>query len=329
MIRSLLCRLAAGAITLMVAASAQAQELREVSIGLGSGSLVAATARIANELGLFRERRLQPKFTVMDNANAAATALISRSVQAAVSGPAELIIANARGQKVVLAANAYSGLGGTLVLSKTAADRLGVSTTAPAAARFKALDGLVIAAPSPTATYRISFDGPAKAEGATIRFTFMAMTAMPAALESGAIQGFIASAPIWGGPVLKGAAVQWISGPKGELPPAFAPKSSANLQVLKDFADANPDVVRALASVYADLAKAVRERPAEVKAAIARLYPDLTAEALDLLFASESLAWSATPLSPDDIRHEIAFVKSTGAQLPEIDGIDPASLLHR
>ena len=62
--------------------------------------------------------------------------------------------------------------------------------------------------------------------------------------------------------------------------------------------------------------QAVRERPTEVKAAIAKIYPDLTRESLDLLFSSESLAWGATPLTPDDIRHEIAFVKSTGAQLP-------------
>ena len=121
-----------------------------------------------------------------------------------MAGPAELIIANGRGQKVIMVANAYSGLGGTLVLAKTAADKAGVASDAPVAARFKALDALVIAAPSPTATYKISFDGAAKAAGAAIRFTYMAMTAMPAALESGAIQGYIASAPVWGIPVLKG-----------------------------------------------------------------------------------------------------------------------------
>jgi ABC-type nitrate/sulfonate/bicarbonate transport system substrate-binding protein len=326
MIPSLLRRWCASAVLILAATAVAAQE-REVTIGLGSGSLVAATARIAAELGLFREQRLQPKFTVLDNANAATTALIARSVQVAVSGPAELIIANTRGQKVVAIASAYSGLGGTVVLSKAAADRAGLTANAPAAARLKALDGLIIATPSPTATYKIAIDGAAKSAGATIRFTHMAMTAMPAALESGAVQGFIASAPIWGVPVLKGAAVPWISGPKGELPPAFAPKSSASMQVLKDFADANPDVVRALVAVYADFARAVRERPAEVKAAISKVYPDLTGEALDLAFTSESLAWGARPLTPDDIRHEITFVKSTGAPLPDVDALDPASLL--
>ena len=55
--RSVLC--AAGA---LLASPARAQEIREVTIGLGSGSLVAATARVAAEIGLFRDHRLQPKF---------------------------------------------------------------------------------------------------------------------------------------------------------------------------------------------------------------------------------------------------------------------------
>ncbi len=326
---SLMRRFCAAAILVLSASAAVSQEPREVAIGLGSGSLVAGTARIAAELGLFKAHGLQPRFTVLDSANSATTALISRSVQAAVSGAAELIIANTRGQKVVMVASAYSGLGGTLVLSKVAADGLGVSPAASAAARFKALDGLIIAAPSPTATYKISIDGPARAQGAAVRFTYMAMTAMPAALESGAIHGYIASAPIWGVSVLKGSGVVWASGPRGEMPAEFAPKSSANLQVLREFAEANPDIVRKLASVYADFARSVRERPAEVKAAITKIYPDLSGEALDLAFASESLAWGAVPPTAEDIRHEIAFVKSTGAQLPGIDGLDPAALLFR
>lgn len=319
----------AAAIWLLISPGAIAQQLREVSIGLGSASLVTAPARLAAEIGLFAKHGLTPRFVVMDSASAATTALISRSVPVVVSGTAEVIVANARGQNVVMLSGSYMGLGGTLVISKAAAAKAGVAATAPMQQRLKALDGLVIAAPSPTATYKISIDGPAKAAGATIRFTYMAMTAMPAAMDSGAIQGFIASAPIWGQPVLSGSGVAWISGPKGELPSDFTPTTSSNVQTMRDFAEGNADLIRALSNVFADFAKALDERPAEVKAAIAKLYPDITGPALDLVFASESAAWRTRPLTAADVEHEIAFVKSTGAQLPDIDKLAPASLLLR
>lgn len=317
------------ALAVATAGAAEAQQPREITIGLGSGSLVAATARIANEIGLFAKNGLQPRFIVMESANAATTALISKSTPAVVSGPAELVIAQARGQKVVAIANAYGGLGATLVLAKSVADKLGVSPDAPVPQRFKALDGLVLAAASPTATYKIAFDGAAKAAGATVRFTYMAQGAMPAALESGAVQGYVASAPVWGVPVLKGLGVVWISGPKGELPREFSPVSTANMQVMRDYAEANPEIVRSLAAVYSDFAKAVDERPADVKAAITKLYPDLTPQTLELLYGTESRAWKAGPLTAEDIKQDIAFVKVGGAQLPDIDKIDPASMLFR
>ena len=60
---------------------------------------------------------------------------------------------------------------------------------------------------------------------------------------------------------------------------------------------------------------------------MAKLYPDLDAPTLDLLFASESLAWKAKPLTPEDMAHEIAFVKANGTAPPQVDSLNPASLL--
>ena len=155
----------------------------------------------------------------------------------------------------------------------------------------------------------------------------MAQPAMTAALESGAIQGYIAGAPFWAVPVVRGSGVLWISGPKGELPSEYTPASASGLQAMRDAAEANSDVMKRLAAVQADLARAIDERPADVKAAVARLYPDLDAKTLDLLFASESRAWKARPLTAKDMAHEVAFVKLNGVQLPQIDSIDPASML--
>jgi hypothetical protein len=64
-----------------------------------------------------------------------------------------------------------------------------------------------------------------------------------------------------------------------------------------------------------------------VKAAVAKLFPDLDGLTLDLLFASESPAWAAKPLTVNDMAHKIVFVKASGVPLTQIDSIDPASLL--
>jgi ABC-type nitrate/sulfonate/bicarbonate transport system substrate-binding protein len=312
---------------LATSGTACGQQAREVTLGVATGSMVASSARIAKEMGLFERHGLNAKLVILDSANAATTALISKSVEAAVSGPGELVVAQGRGQKVVAIANTYGGLGGSLVLAKSVADKLGVSPSAPISERLKALDGLLIASTTATSSYTVSFRGAAKAAGANIRSTYMAMSTMPAALESGAIQGYVASAPYWAAPVIKGSGVLWISGPKGELPAEFAPASSASLQVMRDVAEGNPDLIKRLAAVFADLVKAIDERPGDVKAAVAKLYPDLDPKTLDLLFASESRGWKAKPLMAKDMAHEIAFVKANGAPLPQIDSVDPALML--
>ena len=318
------CIVGAAVLAMVGAASGQT---REISMSLASTSFATAAPRIAKEMGLFAKQGLEPKFVIMDNANTATTALISKSVESALSGPGEVVVAQARGQKVVVIANTYGGLSGSLVLSKSMANKLGVSPSAPVNARLKALDGLLIASTSATGVYTVAFKGAAAAAGANVRFTYMAQPAMTAALESGAIQGYIAGAPFWAGPIVKGSGVLWISGPKGELPTEHVPVSSSNLQVMRAFAEANPVVAKRLADVINDLAKAINERPAEVKAALAKLYPTLDPSTLNLLFAAESLAWKVKPVTAKDMAREIAFMKSTGTPLPHIDSIDPASMV--
>jgi ABC-type nitrate/sulfonate/bicarbonate transport system substrate-binding protein len=317
-----------GAAIFATASTAFAQQNREVSMAIGSLSFASVVPRAAQEMGLYAKHGLDMKFVNTDNASSATTALIAKSVQFALSGPGEIVAAQARGLKVVVIGSAYSGLGGSLVLAKSVADKLGVSPTAPVAQRRKALDGLLIGAPSPTGAYTVAFKGAAASDGATLRFSYMAATATVSALDSGAVQGYIAGAPFWAVPVVKGTAVLWLSGPKGELPEANVPASTANVQVLRDYAEANPDTVKRVLAAHAEVAKAIDERPAEVKAAVAKLYPTIDATTLDLLFTAESVAWKGKQLTAKDIEREIAFMKTTGAPLEGIDKVDPASMVY-
>jgi len=308
--------------------SAISQELRKVSMSLAGQSMIAAVPRFAKELGLFEKRGLDVNFVTMDSANASATGLIAGSVQYAFSGPVELITAQARGRDVVTIANTYGGLGGSLVLSKIAADKLKVAANAPISERLKALNGLIIASPSATSAYTLSFKGAAASVGADIKFTYMAIPSMPSALESGAIQGYVASAPFWVQPLTNGKGVLWISGPKGELPAELRPRSTSVLLTLRETAKANPEITKSVAAVFSDFAEAIDKRPADVKAAVMKVFPNVDSRTLDILFETEAMAWKAKPLTATDISHEIAYVKAGGMTLPpQIDKVPPSAMV--
>ncbi len=323
-----------GAIAAAIAGCAMAgpglaQQPREISFGLASKSVIAASPRIAEELGLFAKYGLQPKISYIDTTSGTATALLSKSVEFSLTGVTEVIAAQARGQQLIIIAHSYNGLPGSLVLSKAAAEKLQLSPNAPIAERLKALDGLSIASTSAISNMTIAYKGAANAAGANPRFSYMTVAAMGAALESGAVQGMITTAPFWTIPVIKGSAVLWISPPKGEMDAQYMPSSGAVVAATREFADANPELVKKVGMVFDDLSKAVAERPAEVKAAIAKLYPELDKPTLDLFFSMESKALQAKPLTSKDMSHDIELMKASGMDVSGIDKVDPAAILFK
>lgn len=310
--------------------TASAQELKDVSIAIGSTGFATAPPMIAKELGLFEKHGLNAKIIMMDSGAMAATALLSRSTDAASAGTANFVAALASGQKPVMVANLSLGASATVVLAKGVADKLDVSPSSPASDRLKALDGLLIASGSATSIYTVSLNTAAQAVGATVRFTYMGPEAMASALATGAIQGFVTGAPVWLPSVQNGSGVAWLSGPKGEFPEGSTPVSTTGLLAMRDFVDQNPDITQRLADVFADLVKTLDEDPVEFKAALSKVYPAYDPADIELLFDTESGAWRTAPLTADDIKNDIEFVKSSGAALqPELDSVDPATVLFQ
>ena len=317
----------AAAALLLGAGVASAQQLRAISIVTSSASIPAGAARIAKEMGLYEKHGLQARVTPADTGSVASAALLAGAVDFVTTGPSDVVSAQGQGQKVVVLTSGYRGFAATLVLSKAAAEKVRVSPTAPVAQRLKALDGLTIATTSASSTFAVGPKSATESVGAKMNFTYMAQPAMVAALRRGVIDGFIASAPYYLQPSTDGTGVIWIHGPKGEWPRLSAPVNSSVLIVKREFADANPDLMKRVIAVFADFWKAVEERPADVKAAMAKLWPDLDAKTLDLLFASESQGFKAGPVSADDMAQEIAFMKLGGVNLPQMDRLNPAAMV--
>jgi ABC-type nitrate/sulfonate/bicarbonate transport system substrate-binding protein len=302
--------------------------LRDLSIPISSYSFATAGVRAAQALGCFTRHGLNVKLVNMETGSTLTSALVSGSVQIVLGGPGELIAANARGQPVVLLTNVYWGMSASLVLAKDVADRTGVSASAPARDRLRALDGLLIASPSATSSYTASFRGAAESVGAKMRFTYMSQPSMIAALEAGAVQGYIAGAPLWGAQVARGKAVLWVSGPRGDLPQQNTPASVTGFNAMRPVAEANPDLMRQVLDSYRDFSDILEKDPDQARGAVAKLYSDIDTATINLLFNAEYNAWKMRQVTVADMQQEITFMRAAGTSLPGLDKLDPAAMLY-
>jgi ABC-type nitrate/sulfonate/bicarbonate transport system substrate-binding protein len=298
----------------------------QLTIAVSSSSLAYGSLKIAQQAGLFQNNGIDPKVIVMESGNAAITAVVAGSAAFSGAGAGEVLAARVRGQDIVIVSNIYRGLSGSLVLSKSVAEKTGLAPNAPVEQRLKALNGLVIAAPSATSAYLTPYKSAAEAVGSTIKFIYMTQPAMVAALQVGAIQGLSAGAPFSITPILNGTGTLWISGPKAELPAEHGLRSSACVQTTADYARAHPALILALQATFRDVAALIKTNPDQAKMLLAKAYPQLDPATLDAAFAESAGNWANPVMTADDIAQEIRVQVSAGA-LPGVDKLDPAAIV--
>jgi ABC-type nitrate/sulfonate/bicarbonate transport system substrate-binding protein len=319
----------AGAGSLIAAPSVlRAQSLTEFKLPISSTSFATAPLRAAAILGSFARQGLDVRLPFLETGANLTAALVSGSAKVILGGAGEQVAAWTRGQPILVLTKVYWGLAGSLILSAETAAKTGVSPTAPIAARLKALDGLLIAGPSPTSTYSNAYKGGAESVGAKIRFTYMAQPAMVAGLEAGSIQGYIAGGPLWGAQVARGKAVLWLSAPKGELPPANVPASTTSLQVMRPFAEANGPLMKQVLNGYKDFSDILEKTPGKVREAFAQIYKEIDSKTMDVMFEAEKGAWLMKPVTAKTMQQEIDFMKASGTKLEGIDKLDPAAMIY-
>ena len=306
--------------------SAKAAEPLPVTIALSSNSLAYGGLRIAEQLGLFTKEGLAPRIVVLDSGSAATAALVSRSAEFASSGPAEVLAARARGLDIRIVLSVYHGYAAPIMLAQSVVDKLGLSPSAPLSVRYKALNGLTIAVPSATSALLAPVRTSAEDAGATVKFVYMAQPSMIAAMQTGAIQGYVASSPFWSAPLLNKSGMVWINAPRGELPAAHQPASSAVLEVMGATVAANAERIKRLRAVFDDVAQAIAKDPKSALEALQRAYPQTSLETLKLVFDQDAGNWSEPKLTTADVRQETALLKSSN-DLPGLDTIRPDDVL--
>jgi len=307
--------------------SGQSEELKKITIGVTSTSFANAPVFLTQRMRFFEKHGIEAEIVVAESSAVAMSGLIANSFDVVNTATPELITLRAKGQNVVALSRVYAGSAGTLVLSTEAIERIGVAPDAPITDRLKALDGLKIATPSALSSFTTSFFGAARAAGAKPEPVYLAQGSMVAALESDAIDGFIASAPYWGGALLSGSGLPWISGPQGELGDQFT-FSSAGVYVVKlGEGEADLHIADQIVQAHMDFVEAVKVSPADVQVALSELYPTLDQKSLQVLYENESLAWKAPLLTHEEILEDVKEVVASGADVPGLVDVDSSSLI--
>jgi ABC-type nitrate/sulfonate/bicarbonate transport system substrate-binding protein len=247
------------------AAAGGTKSLGTVTLAMGSKSASMALAFIASEDGLFAKNGLTVKSVYTGTGALATAALVSGSAQFALGGGQGFFTAEASGQKFYMLAKGESGLGTQLVLTPAAIKKTGLTSSSTTAEKVKALNGLTIASASASSSWTAQANKAADTQGATIKWTYVAETAMAAAIKAGNVDGLVA-APPWTTQVLANKTADlWLNGPDGTFPggfavPAYGDPLAATTQA---YATAHPDAVKAFTKSLLEASDLVNSDPAK------------------------------------------------------------------
>lgn len=252
--------------SLLVAAGPQAtraQEMTTLKIGHASrgslslvpGFLLEAKPEILEKHGIKAE---WVDFSA--SPNSCVTSVVAGHTDICSTGLANTILAAIQGAKLRVV-GAYSSPQVSIVMSKAAAEKKGVSPDAPLADRIEALKGISFARPpkgtTGFTTLALLLDG----KGMSVDdFGKTYEMVDPSAMAAGVINGKWDAASWSAGPVMQaivdGGGYLWITLPSDA--PELSNFPSHVMNTSTDFADAHPDVVKALNA-------AIQEASAQLK----------------------------------------------------------------
>jgi ABC-type nitrate/sulfonate/bicarbonate transport system substrate-binding protein len=255
------------------------KSLGTVTLAMGSKSANMSLGFIADQDGLFKKNGLDVKLVYAGTGALATAALVSGSAQFAMGGGQGFFTAEASGAKLYMLAKGGSGLGTQLVLTPAAIKKTGLTSSSTTAEKVKALNGLTIASASASSSWTAQANKAAATQGAKIKWTYIAETALAAATKQGNIDGLVA-APPWTTQVLfNKTAEMWLNGPAGSFPGGFAVPSYGDplVATTKAYTTAHPDAVKAFTKSILEAADLVNSNPAKASAYVKQVaYPTMS-----------------------------------------------------
>jgi NitT/TauT family transport system substrate-binding protein len=310
---------------------AGAQE--QSSIALPSTTLTFSSTYIADELGLWAKEGLGVKIVVIQGVGAP-NAVIAGSVDFTLTTASTFARAAERGQRMLIIANMLDRPMMELVLRS---DIAGFDANAPLAERAKLLRGRTIAVDGIYTNLHAFMQLVALKGGLDpeqdVRVTAMPGPTMPAALATGAIDGFSSAPPFTNGAVASGKAVMLASSPRGDLP-ELLPFAYSVLMTRPALCRDHPSICRKMVQGYVAAAHFIHDHPQETVNILKKRFQPLD-EAL--LAESVETVRKATPLLPAVTEAELqnsesfnvhAGVIKSDAMLKSFAGLYTDEFLH-
>ena len=256
-------------LAVLLAGVAQAQGLKKINLTQAVASFAFLPISYAKAAGFYADEGIDLTQIATRGGGPDMTALLSGDVQFNAAAGTYQISALKAGRSIINVYNFYSKNLINITLSKNAVKRIGVSPTAPFSERVRALRGLTLGMTRPGSLTHKQLNYLIKSGGMDPKnpdhVKIVAIGGPPnllAALERGQIDGFAISVPINRIAVSRGKAVIWIDNASGQ-DPAITPFMMESLLTTAKYAEANPDVVRAMVKATRRAVKEIQAKSAQ------------------------------------------------------------------
>ena len=296
-----LVMLAAAALS-VVATVSVGQPLKKVTIALGGDGLHISAIHIPIAKGYFKEEGLDVELVDVNSGPRQVAAIMGGSALFGPLGLIQVIKANAEGGTLGAAANLFGVLDIHVVVSKEAVAKAGITPGMPVDEKIRRMKGL-----------RIGITSPGSTTDTTIRTLFKARGMDPdqmvqlqpvgggsnmlAALEKGAIDGFVWSAPQPQIAVQKGIGVIVID-PFDRVVPEMIDVPYEVMGINRATAKENEDVIRRSIRAMTKGMKFTQEHPDEALKIMQAHFPNFDQEILRQAWGNYVKGLPKSPVIP-------------------------------
>ena len=282
---------------------------------------------VAEDLGFFAQEQLEVRKQVLAGV-ASFNAVVAGSADFAFASGASITRAASHGQRMLAIAQMNNRPSWDIVIRKDVAEATHFDPSAPLEQRAKVLQGKIIGTQGINALDHAYLKVVARLGGDPENMTVSAMAPVDtlAAFARKAIEGFV-SAPPWPQQVEDdGSAIPVAVGPKGE-PSSLVPIASGLIVTRPQLCAEHRPLCEKMGHAMLMAARAAHERPKDVLALLAKRFPTIKPNVLEL---SQELLIAGTPIMPavdpeairkgDQLNVDAGFMKQ-GDMLPSYDGL--------
>ncbi|CAM5196046.1 Putative aliphatic sulfonates-binding protein [Castellaniella defragrans] len=273
------CALACGCGSAMAASGA----LEPVKVGQTSIGYHSFLINVAEDQKLFQKHGFSAQVVVLNGDAGTIPALVSGSVEFAMSTSTPLLVANKKGANL-LAITPIAAFPEQIVVSKKVADAKGITQDTPLEAKVKALKGLNVGILDVGGGLQYTLYSVIDKFGMKRRdvnlVAIKPYSSMISALESGRIDGAAPVVP-WGNYVVDQDHGVMVANVWGGEVPGLAGQMFEFLEVRGDWADKHPDAVKRMQAVFKDAMDYVHKDPAGAVQIAHRLMPKIPIKVLE------------------------------------------------